>query len=417
MILATRQGNREQRDMFAGSDVIPPPQSAGGQWSHSGRRVTAADAVSLPAALAAVRLLAETVGALPLNLYRKNGQQRSLAPTVSQSRLLGEKPNELSTRFDTWAYMVASLQRGNAYLFKVKDRRTGEVLELLPQNPERVEPRVEGNEIVYKVPKRDSPGQTVELTRSDIIHIPGVLWDSPYIGVSPITANHNALGTALAADEYAGRYFGNDATPAGVITTPGNTRKEQRDEIRQEWAARHRGVSASHQPAILWGGWDYKQISFSAHDSQLIESRKYSVEEVARIFRVPAVLIGGPETQPRITAEQKNQEFLIFSVGPWLSRIELGLHADDDLFPDKNLFPRFDADGLLRADTGTRYAAYVQARQAGWLSVNDIRAKENLPPIAGGDTYQQTPVGGAPNLQVDTLSGGSDVVPAGDTAT
>lgn len=123
------------------------------------------------------------------------------------------------------------------------------------------------------------------------------------------------------------------------------------------------------------------------------------------MLRLPAWILGGHDASPRMTPEQRNMELLQFSFMPWLKRVAQPLHADDDLFPDKSLVPIHDVDGLLLADIAARTAAYLAARQAGWLSVNDVRFKEGLPPIAGGDQYQATPVGGAPNLQPEPGSG------------
>jgi phage portal protein BeeE len=148
----------------------------------------------------------------------------------------------------------------------------------------------------------------------------------------------------------------------------------------------------------------------------MIEKQRWDVDQAARSLGMPPWVLGGVDQNPRSTPEQRNTELLSFTFGPWMKRFEEALHADDDMFPDKGLFPFFESNELVRAELALRYAAYLQGRQAGWLSVNDIRKEENLPPIEGGDEYQTTPVGGAPNLQPGSGNAGSGEAPADPTA-
>jgi HK97 family phage portal protein len=406
VIVRARFGDREVRDsLFDGSDQIPFPGQTGSlanSWSYSGRYVNGPATMGLPAAMAAIRLLAETIGALPMIVYRGKADVRERAIDVPQWRLLHEAPNANQTAFTVWAYVIAALQAGgNGYLLKTKAAR--EVQELYPLNPSWVSPRRRDGELVfdYRDPNKGVglAGPVKTLTTADVIHIPGLLINDPLIGESPVTVHRQALGTALAQEEYQGRFFANDATPRGILKHPGTPTPDQRRDLREAWEAGHRGSPNSSRTAITWGGMEYEQVSLSLQDAQFIDAQKFSIEQIARIFRVPVRSIGGPDPETRSTPEQRGIEFLTYSLVPWIVRVEQALHADDDLFPDKELYPEFLPDALLRADTVSRYTAYVQARQAGWLSVNDIRRLENLPPIDGGDVYQETPVGGAPNLQ------------------
>jgi HK97 family phage portal protein len=411
MIAATRRGDvivKRSSNMFAGTDVIPrPSQNPLGLWTTSGRRVSVTDAAGLPAAMASIRLYAETTGSLPMVVYRElEDESKERARDTWQWELLHDRPNQEQSAFGFYSYLTACLQGwGGAFALKSKSlvRTDKRVLELLPIEPVRCQARVQSGELVVDVRSEDN-GKTTTLTRADVLYIPCVLFDSPYIGISPVTLHRNTLGTAIAASEFYGRFFANDATPGLVITASEGTTKAQRDEARDSWQAQHRGTPNSHKSVVLPNGYDVKSIGISPQDAQYIEGQRFNVEEVARMFRLHAYDIGGADDSPRAPLEEKNQRLLTFAIGPNLARIEQALATDADLFPDPDLAPgepdlfcKFLPDGLLRADIGTRYAAYVQARQAGWLSANEIRAKEDLPPIEGGDEIQQTPVGGAPN--------------------
>lgn len=386
--------------MFGGVDAIPLPAQDGifGSFTSAGRRVSTDDALGLPAVLAGVRFLAETVATFPLIVYSDEGEQRTRRPDSNQWYLLHTKPNDVQTPFSFKAFMVASMIGYGGFCAK-KVKARGKVQGVFPFDPRLVEVVRRNGEVVFKV---RIDGQTSQIfTREDVLYIPGVLADDPEIGISPIRIAANALGTALGTEEYAARFFSNDATPSGVVEFPGNADSQQAKDAKKAWDEGGQGARKAHQTRVLFGGATYKQIGVNAKDAQIIESQRWSVEQAARVLRLPGWCLGATDGSvgPRSTPEERNMELLQFSIAPWLVRIEEALHADDHIFPDKKLFPEFLAEGVLRADTASRYAAYLQARQAGWLSVNDIRAKENEPPIEGGDDYQATPVGGAPNLQ------------------
>lgn len=419
MILRTAGGGNtriQQRDMFSGVDVVPLPSQALGNWSVAGRRVTPDRGAGLPAMLRGIRFLAETVGTLPIVIYRgdpTNPDMQAVTLDVPQYDILQKRPNPLQTSFDFKAFIVASvIGYGNAYILKAKFR--GKVLALYPIAPSRVTAKVgkDGFSLEYKVKVTPQGGETVDMTRSDLIHIPGVLFKDPFIGTSPLLMAANAVGGALAAEEYGARFYDNNAIPAGIIKFPLAQNSQAAKDTREVWEDRHRTPKNAHRVGVLFGGADYQQIGISATDAQVIEVQRWDVERIANILGLPSWALGGPDPNPRSTPEQRNTGLLQFSIAPWLVRLEQGFHADEDLFPDKELCPHFLAEGMLRADTEARYAAYTQARQAGWLSINDIRRKENMEPVEGGDVYQATPVGGAPNLQPGQENPDQTVEPA-----
>jgi HK97 family phage portal protein len=394
LIVRTPGGSVEVRDMFAGTSTIPSPLMSRGGMSNAGRLVTSDDAVGLPAAGAAVRLLAETTGELPCIVRRDGDAEPERVPNSPQWSLLHNEPNRDQSPFDFFAYLVSSLQQSNAYIQKTKSR--GQVMELIPLDPENVIPFYKDGLMQYRVYRN---GTSTVLTREDLIHIPGILWRHPFIGISPIQLHRNSLGAALAAEEFGGRFFANDGQPGGVIEVAEAMQKPQKEELMEGWNARHRGVGNSHRTGLLTNGAKYQPLGVSMQDAAYVESQRFSVQQVARIFRVPAAMIGDDTAQkPSNThPEVANQAFLQFGLQPWLTRIEQGLWKDPDLFPNRGLKPSFVVEAILRADITSRYQAYLWAKQAGWLTANEIRAKEDMPSIEGGDELQQTPVGGAPN--------------------
>ena len=394
-----------------GSSAIPLPGMGGGGgfYSFTGRYISVEQAAGLSSVGAAVRLIAETIGSLPAIVYKGEGADRSRATSSWQYQLIHDRPNMEQSAMEFWTDISACLEfAGNAFIQKVK--AGSRVLELQVIDPMGV-----------KVYRDKSTGEkrfdvTVEgahhngMTSAEILHIRGFTTRGGLVGVSPISEHRQALGVALAAEEYAGRMYANDATPGLAVTVPGNLGRQQAAEMLAVWNATHAGMANAGKPAILTNGATLSKLGMTMADAELIASRRYGVEEVARIFRIPAAMLGVESRASNISAEEESLRFVRYGLIPRLRRIEMALRCDDDLFPaGSQLEPEWLVDGLLRADTQVRYAAYVQARQAGWLSANEIRSLENYPPVEGGDQVQQTPVGGAPNAAAPapTTQGGA----------
>ena len=398
MILRTPGGHNvasRSANFFKGSDALPTLPGSSFGAVGAGRLVRTEEAVALTPVMAGIRLLSETIGTLPIAVERREGQNKIPLPESSQAYILETKPNERMSPFAFIAYIVASLQRGNAYLLKAKDN-AGVVRMLYPLQPQRVVPKLVNGEMTYRVYEK---GGSKTLTTADLIHIPGLLWDHPYIGVSPIEVHARTLGDMIDGQEFGSRFFQNDGNPGGVITVPGDIKKPQRQEMIEGWRSQHQGVSNSHKTALLWNGATYDTVGVSMVDAQYIEWRKFSVHEVANILRVPPKEIGAEATEgdAEVDPAIDSQKLLRRSLSPWIKRIMDGLALDDDLFPDKTVRPRMLTDELLRADFKTRFEAYLRARQAGIFTSNEIRLKEGETTHPDGDELQATPVGGAPN--------------------
>jgi len=384
---------------FGREDLIPLPGANYATWT--GIYLQDDQAAGLPAVGAAVRLISETIGSLPCIVYSGEGPDREKAPGTLQWDLLHERPAMDSTPFDLFQDIAACIEtRGNAFVQKIRDAR-GQVTELIVIDPDAVRVYRDSNTREKKFDIQAGGDRYVGLTATDILHVRGMTLRGGIRGISPIELHRNSIAMSYAVQEYVGRYFQNDAAPGMVIKVPGSLSNQQARNILEVWSQNHAGLRNAHRPSVLAGGADLEQVRVNLADTTAVDAQKFAVREVARMFNIPASLLGADEGTSR-APEDEAAAFLKFCLGPRLRRIESALRADQDLFGGTELYPEFKVDSLLRADTAERYTAYVAARQAGWLSANEIRQLENYPAVDGGDNVQQTPVGGAPNPTPET---------------
>lgn len=400
MRLATAQGDRELRFAEFGTSAVPAPVS---RVSGSlGLTVTQQQAIGLPAVIACIRLVSETIAAMPVKVY--SGPDRKLAVDSDQYRLLHDAPNADQTAFDFICDVSASLEGfGNAYIHKIRNRRRITELRCIPPANVAAKADRRTGEITYDL--RVSGGILKDLTRKDVLHIRGFSAQGVPIAPSPIQQHRETLGANVQLTRFQNAFFANDARPGVVLKMPGGLTKEQAREMADLWDEAHAGASSAHRTAVLGGGADIISLPISLVDAEFIDSQRFGMEQIARIFNVPAALIAGEKLErPDIAAEQ----FLKFHLAPRLRRIEQAFRADQQLFGPSagDLEVEFLADAILRPATRDRYEAYLKGRQAGWLTANQIRELENMPPLdqPGADELQTTPVGGAPNLQPDNTN-------------
>jgi HK97 family phage portal protein len=243
----------------------------------------------------------------------------------------------------------------------------------------------------YMVSSDDAPtnkGSSVKLQPSDVLHIPGLGFDG-LVGYSPIAMAKNAIGLAIAAEEYGSKFYANGAAPSGVLEHPGTIKDPSR--VRESWTQTFGGSSNSNKVAVLEEGMKYTPISISPNEAQFLETRKFQINEIARIFRVPPHMIGDLEKSSFSNIEQQSLEFVKYTLDPWVSRWEQNMVRSLFTAEEKTTyFIKFNVDGLLRGDYQSRMNGYATARQNGWMSANDIRELENLdriPADLGGDLY------------------------------
>lgn len=379
----------------------PKDRTTGSNYSFffggttSGKPVNEYTAMQMTAVYSCVRILAEAVAGLPLHLYKYNasgGKEKALSHPLYF--VLHDEPNpEMSSFVFRETLMTHLLLWGNAYAQIIRNGK-GEVIALYPLMPNRMSVDRDSSGALYYTYTRYSDeaptmnGMTVTLRPSDVLHIPGLGFDG-LVGYSPIAMAKNAIGMAIACEEYGAKFFANGAAPGGVLEHPGTIKDPQK--VRDSWNAAYQGSSNSHRVAVLEEGMKYQPIGISPEQAQFLETRKFQINEIARIFRVPPHMVGDLEKSSFSNIEQQSLEFVKYTLDPWVIRWEQAI-SRALLRPDekKLYFAKFNVDGLLRGDYVSRMNGYATARQNGWMSANDIRELENLdriPPELGGDLY------------------------------
>lgn len=362
----------------------------------SGKAVTEMSAMQMTAVYSCVRILSEAVAGLPLQLFRYNengGREKALDHPLY--RLLHDEPNPEMTSFVFRETLMSHLLLwGNAYAQIVRNGR-GEVLGLYPLMPNKMKvDRDERGNLYYEYSRTTEDTNTlgkkqkVILRPSDVLHIPGLGFDG-LVGYSPIAMAKNAIGLAIATEEYGAKFFANGATPGGVLEHPGIIKDPQK--IRDSWNAAYQGSANAHKVVVLEEGMKYQSIGISPEQAQFLETRKFQINEIARIFRVPPHMVGDLEKSSFSNIEQQSLEFVKYTLDPWVVRWEQAMTRVLLLDSEKaRYFIKFNLEGLLRGDYQSRMNGYAIGRQNGWMSANDIRELENLdriPAEEGGDLY------------------------------
>jgi HK97 family phage portal protein len=281
--------------------------------------------------------------------------------------------------------MAHILIYGNAYAQIIRDGR-GHPVFLYPLLPSKmVVDRADNGKMAYTY---QSDKGEVKLRKEQVLHVPGLGFDG-LIGYSPVAMAKNAVGMAIATEEYGAKFFANGASPGGVLEHPGTIKDIQR--VKDSWSANYQGSGNAHKIGVLEDGMKFHQITIPPEQAQFLQTRKYQLNEIARIYRIPPHMIGDLEKSLFSNIEQQSLEFLKFSLDPWVVRWEQSLQQALMLPAEKRkYFIRFNLDGLLRGDYTSRMNGYSAARQNGWMSANDIRELENMnriPAEEGGDLY------------------------------
>ena len=363
--------------------------------STSGKQVNERTAMQMTAVYSCVRILAEAVAGLPLQLYRytdTGGKEKALDHPLYL--LLHDEPNPEMTSFVFREVLMCHLLLyGNAYAQIIRNGR-GEVLGLYPLMPNRMAvDRDEHGRLYYSYQMQQDDGAdmkqgTVILRQEDVLHIPGLGFDG-LVGYSPIAMAKNAIGLAIATEEYGSKFFANGATPGAVLEHPGLIKDPEK--IRESWNKAFRGSANANKLVVLEEGMKFTPISIAPEQAQFLETRKFQIDEIARIFRVPPHMIGDLEKSSFNNIEQQSLEFVKYTLDPWVCRWEQAM-CRALLRPEEKsrYFIKFNVDGLLRGDYKSRMDGYAVGRQNGWLSANDIRELENMdqiPDEEGGNLY------------------------------
>lgn len=362
--------------------------------STSGKRVNERSSMQMTAVYSCVRILSEAVASLPLLVYEQSDSHSQRARDHPLYFLLHDEPNpEMTSFIFRETLMTHLLLWGNAYAQIIRNGK-GEVVALYPLMPDRMKvDRDEDGQLFYEYqvskanPSINTAG-AVRLHPQDVLHIPGLGFDG-LVGYSPIAMAKNAIGMAIACEEYGAKFFAHGAAPSGVLEHPGVLKDPSK--LRDSWQATFGGSANSGKVAVLEEGVKYTPISIAPEQAQFLETRKFQINEIARIFRIPPHMVGDLEKSSFSNIEQQSLEFVKYTLDPWVSRWEQAM-TKILLTPEekKKYTIKFNVDGLLRGDYQSRMNGYAIARQNGWMSANDIRRLEELDPIpeeAGGNLY------------------------------
>lgn len=357
---------------------------AAGNATYAGPSVNEDNAMRSSAVYACVRIISESIASLPLVLYKQSGRnkQRAIAhPTYS---VLHDLANPLMTALEWRELMIAhAVLRGNGYSQKILDNR-GRVVELWPLNPKHMEGyEVRGKQLFWLY--RDPDNQLQAINSEYIHHIKGL--GDGYMGVSPIAqAARQAVGLSLAAEEFGSRFYSNGARPGLILRYPGKLSQAAHDRLKASFATEHQGLSNAHRTKILEEGMDISTIGIPPNEAQFLETRKFQVTEIARIFRVPPHMLADLDRATFSNIEQQSLDFVINTLRPWLVRHEQAIYRDL-LTPveRRNHFAKYVVEGMLRGDTATRYMAYTTAVNTGFMTRNEVRELEDLNPLDGLD--------------------------------
>lgn len=345
--------------------------------NQSGTVITNKSSMEIVAFFSAVSLISDTISTLPLGAYRRELGQRVY---LNNRPAWVDQPDIDASRSAHYQQVLVSLMTsGNSYT-RVFRNNSGEVVNLVVLDPMKV--NVSRSAIGRKIFTYE--GEANGLTTDDIIHLTDVLEPGAIKGISRVEKLKEALGVASALQSYAARFFGQGATTQGIIEYPGDLKPEQAKQLRDGFDSAHKGFRKAHRTGILTGGATYKTTTVNNDAAQFLESRRFAVEEIARAFNIPLSFMGIPGTQSYASVEQNAIQFVTHCLRPYIEKIEWSysklLNAGE--------FIKFNVDGLMRGDFNSRTTAYNSALLTGWLSVDDVRRFEDLPPVEGGSVYR-----------------------------
>lgn len=357
--------------------------ASGSNRNPSGVRVDPETALRSTVVLACVRVLATSVAGLPLHLYRRQADGgKSIAREHPLYRVLHTSPNGWQTSFEFREQLMLHLcLHGNAYV-EIRAGSAGFASELLPLHPSRMRvERIENGRLRYKY-REETGGETV-YTQDEIMHVRW-LSDDGVNGMVPVELARDAIGLARACEIHGASFFGNGARPGVVLTSETMLDAETARSLRDNWERVHRGSDRAFKTAVLTGGLKPVELGGNNQESQFLETRRFAVEEICRIYGCPPHLVGDLTRSSFSNIEQQSLDYLQNTLLGWLRRFESAFARD--LITDPNVFAEFDVRGLLRGDAAARASYYQTLWNLGVASINEIRGWENLDPVTGGDT-------------------------------
>ncbi len=351
--------------------------------SASGQKVTEENAMEHSAVYAAVRVIAETIASLPLNVYREDQKgNKQKAKNNYLYSVLHNKPNNIMTSFTWRETMLAHLLLWGNHYSQLEIDNSGKITGIWPLMPGNMQVKERNRKLYYVYyPKNES--KTV-YDSSEILHIPGLGFNGR-VGKSVIKMAKEAVGLGLSAEEFGARFFSQGAQPGGIVEYPESLSDDAFDRYKKDVRDEYQGLGNSHKIMVLEEGMKFHQTGIPPEDAQFLETRKFQIEEIARIFRVPPHMLADLDRATFSNIEQQSIDFVVNTIRPWLVRIEQTLN--DTLISDRNTdnYIKFVVEGLLRGDAESRGNFYNQMFNIGAMSINDIREKEDMNPVENGD--------------------------------
>jgi len=339
-------------------------------------------ALTLTSVWNAIRLLSESVSSLPITVYRKENNGDKVEDVNNRIyNLIKFKPNNFQNKITFFEYVMFSvLTDGNAYVQIVRDNSANPV-QLIPLNPSNVNIFIKENELFYQM-----DGGSV-LDSTDVLHIK-LITDNGIEGLSPIDQCAKAINWNLSIEEFGSTFFKNGAKPSSVLSTDRALSETAIERLKNSFNSSYAKLKSSNSTIILEEGLTFKPISISPEQAQFLASRQFGIEEIARIFNIPPHMLKDLSKSSFNNIEMQSQEYVTYTLMPYLTRIEQEMNLK--LFRTNELgktFVEFNVNGLLRGDVKTRNEAYKTAIQNGYMSINEVRQKENLNSIEGGDQH------------------------------
>lgn len=366
------------QDFLSGEDVPTADNST----------IDANTAMSFTAVFACNRVLSETLASCPIFLYEKDSKGNRVQVTdAPEYQLMHYNPNPEMTPGQFKETGMSNMNLGGNFIAQKVFNLHGDLLELRPilWNRVRIDIDKDTGKLLYFI-----DGKTEPKTRDEILHIPGLTLDG-YIGVTPLTYAALTIDIGLSQDKFERNFYLNRASTSGIFQYPNELGDEAFKRLKKDIKKNYTGLSNAGVPMILEGGGQFKEVTMKLTDAQFLESKRFRIEDVCRIFRIPLHLVQDLTRSTNNNIEHQSLEFIVYTMLPWFKRWEenLNLQLLSNESKRKNRYFEFKVDALLRGDAQTRASAYAQGRQWGWLSVNDIRRLENMDPIENGDIYLQ----------------------------
>ncbi|AKA72335.1 phage portal protein [Clostridium scatologenes] len=366
------------QDFLAGEDVPTAENTT----------IDANTAMSFTAVFACNRVLSETLASCPIFLYEKDSKGNRVQVTdAPEYQLMHYIPNPEMTPGQFKETGMSNMNLGGNFIAQKVFNLHGDLLELRPilWNRVRIDIDKDTGRLLYFI-----DGKTEAKTRDEILHIPGLTLDG-YIGVTPLTYAALTIDIGLSQDKFERNFYLNRASTSGIFQYPNELGDEAFKRLKKDIKKNYTGLQNAGVPMILEGGGQFKEVTMKLTDAQFLESKRFRIEDVCRIFRIPLHLVQDLTRSTNNNIEHQSLEFIVYTMLPWFKRWEenLNLQLLSNESKRKNRYFEFKVDALLRGDAQTRASAYAHGRQWGWLSVNDIRRLENMDPIPNGDIYLQ----------------------------